>query len=88
MKIEVVSAQPGGADTVSESLDEGATVGDALRASGILERRPGIDVRRLGVFGKEVSAQTRLRDGDRVEIYRPLPIDPKEARRRRARKKR
>jgi uncharacterized protein len=46
----------------------------------------GIDPARIGVFGRVVSSTTLLRDGDRVEIYRALKIDPKEARRRRARK--
>jgi putative ubiquitin-RnfH superfamily antitoxin RatB of RatAB toxin-antitoxin module len=43
------------------------------------------DPRFLGVFGEPATPETRLRDGDRVEVYRPLQIDPKEARRRRAR---
>jgi putative ubiquitin-RnfH superfamily antitoxin RatB of RatAB toxin-antitoxin module len=46
------------------------------------------DLTRAGIFGKPVATSAMLRDGDRVEIYRPLKIDPKEARRRRAEKKR
>ena len=55
---------------------------EAVAASGL--PRPG----RIGIFGKVVDPGTRLADGDRVEIYRPLALDPKEARRRRARKSR
>jgi uncharacterized protein len=90
VKVEVVYALPRAHDAVTLSLPEGASVGDAVRASRILERHPEIDLARhkLGVFGKVVDAATRLESGDRVEIYRALAIDPKEARRARARKKR
>lgn len=65
---------------------EGATVAEALRLSGILEDFPEIDlaVQKIGVFGKLVNGTQTLRAGDRVEIYRPLVADPKEARKRRA----
>lgn len=90
LKVEVVYALPGRHDAVSVSLHEGASVADALRASGILERHPEIDLARqkVGVFGKVVSVESRVSNGDRVEIYRSLSIDPKEARRSRARNKR
>ena len=61
-----------------------ATVEDAIRVSGILDEWPGLVPAGFGVFGNKVDRSTRLRDGDRVEIYRPLEIDPKEARRKRA----
>ena len=54
---------------------------EAVAASGLPFRG------RIGVFGKTVNPDTRLSDGDRVEIYRSLALDPKEARRRRARTK-
>ena len=60
----------------------GALVRDALRASGM-----PADLSAVGVFGKRVAPDARLADGDRVEIYRPLLLDPKERRRERARKK-
>jgi hypothetical protein len=55
----------------------------------MLERHPEIDLQRhrLGIYGKGVAAGLPLADGDRVEIYRPLGLDPKEARRRRALRK-
>ncbi len=67
-------------------LAPGSTVGEAIRASGLLAQRPEIDMNRnrVGVFGRLAQLDTPLQDGDRVEIYRPLNADPKEARRRRA----
>ena len=67
-------------------LPPGSTVGEAIRACGLLARCPEIDLdrNRVGIFGRLVQRDTPLRDGDRVEIYRPLNADPKEARRRRA----
>jgi putative ubiquitin-RnfH superfamily antitoxin RatB of RatAB toxin-antitoxin module len=62
---------------VTLDLPEGATVGDALA-------RAGLRARSVGIFGERVTPQTRLADGDRVEVYRALRLDPKDARRRRA----
>ena len=81
MKIEVVHALPAKASVVTVQLQEGATVADAVAASGLTGTA-------FGIFGKCVPAGHRLRDGDRVEIYRPLKLDPKEARRKRARPRR
>jgi putative ubiquitin-RnfH superfamily antitoxin RatB of RatAB toxin-antitoxin module len=66
-----------------------ATALDALRASGVLERWPELagDAMSVGVWGRVVSPQTVVGDGDRVELYRPLTRDPQEARRLRAAKK-
>ena len=62
-----------------------ATVDDAIRASGISAQLPkGFKPAAIGIFGRTVSASDTLHDGDRIELYRPLKIDPKEARRRRA----
>ena len=79
MRIEVVYAWPERAEVVEVRLPAGATVRDAMLASGL----QGVQV---GIFGKRVTMETRLADGDRVEIYRPLAMDPKETRRRRARR--
>lgn len=79
IRVEVVCAFPGDVKLVAVKLPAGATVRDALRACGL----PGSA---FGVFGKVVGADTRLKDGDRVEIYRPLTADPKEQRRQRAAK--
>lgn len=82
MKVEVVYALPDGARCITIELAAGARVRDALAASGFETTNP------VGIFGKRVPLEHPLADGDRVEIYRPLAIDPKEARRRRARRKR
>jgi hypothetical protein len=90
MEVEVVYALPEREDAVRVRLAPGATAADAVHASGILARHPEIDLGRnkLGVYGKVVAPEARLADGDRIEIYRPLAMDPKEARRRRALKRR
>jgi putative ubiquitin-RnfH superfamily antitoxin RatB of RatAB toxin-antitoxin module len=68
-------------------LAAGSTLSDALLASGI--EAPGLDLEAcpVGVFGKKKARDTVLREGDRVEIYRPLVADPKDARRRRVGRK-
>lgn len=90
LAIEVVYALQEGAECVAMSMLPGATVRDAIAASGILERHRGIDLHGVacGIYGERVRLDRLLVDGDRVEIYRPLRIDPKEARRRRARLRR
>ena len=86
----MVYALPEREEAVIVKLAAGARVSDALHASGLLERHPEIDLARqkIGIYGELVQAGRLLSDGDRVEIYRPLRMDPKEARRRRALKKR
>ena len=84
--VEVVFALQRKADSVTLKLPAGATVRDAIAASG-LGAKHLVDWQAVGVFGRRVEADARLRDGDRVEIYRPLALDPKEQRRQRARKK-
>ena len=70
------------------TLPGGATVLDALEASGLRAVSPDADLRRavVGVWGRKVRLEHGLREGDRVEIYRPLKVDPKLARRERFRK--
>ena len=69
------------------SLEEGATIAQALTASGILEGYPEINTYDVGIFSRKANRQTQLKMGDRIEVYRPLTIDPKEKRRHRAGKK-
>jgi putative ubiquitin-RnfH superfamily antitoxin RatB of RatAB toxin-antitoxin module len=66
-------------------LAEGATVADAVRASGFAQAAGGREPAEgeLGVWGRRCSAGQPLREGDRIEIYRPLRVDPKVARRER-----
>ena len=89
MKVEVIYALPAAADAVSVSLPAGATLRDAVLASGVLQRHPEIALEKqaFGIFGKRAALDARLAPGDRVEVYRALAIDPKEARRRRAARK-
>jgi putative ubiquitin-RnfH superfamily antitoxin RatB of RatAB toxin-antitoxin module len=76
------SAAPRQVEVVVLSLAEGQSVGDALRASGLLERHGlPLDALRCGVWGRRCGLTQVLREGDRVEIYRGLTVDPKEARR-------
>lgn len=86
MHVEVAYARPDRQRLVTIDLAAGATARDAVHASGLANEFPEIDGERapLGVFGRACAGDTVLRAGDRVEIYRPLQVDPKEARRRRA----
>ncbi len=70
-------------DVLELRVPAGATVAMALHRSGLLELHPGIDLTQhaVGVWGKLRSLDDTLRDADRVELYRPLQVDPKEARR-------
>jgi putative ubiquitin-RnfH superfamily antitoxin RatB of RatAB toxin-antitoxin module len=84
--VQVIYALPGSQDVVEVELQQGASVEAALNASGIPARHPEIDLKtqRIGVWGRPVTLATGVRDRDRIEIYRPLSADPKQARRRRA----
>lgn len=81
MRVEVVFALPGEARVSTVELAPGATARDAVAAAGFQPAKE------IGVFGRRVPPDHKLAEGDRVEIYRPLAMDPKEARRRRARKR-
>lgn len=78
--------QAGQAFELDVQVSAGATVLDAIRASGVLSRYPQIDIstQSVGIWGRRCALDAVLGAGDRVEIYRPLAADPKEARRRRA----
>ena len=84
--VEVVFAEPSQRWLRKVTLPSGSTVAQAIDASGIARDIPGlvVDPTRLGIFSRKVGPEHVLGEGDRVEIYRPLTIDPKEARRRRA----
>lgn len=86
IRVEVIYALKGHAKRVPLTLEEGATVQQAVERSGLLAEFPEIDLARnkLGVWNKLVKPDTPLRDRDRVEIYRPLIADAKEVRKQRA----
>ena len=87
MRVEVVYALANAQEIVVLDLAKGVVAREAVAASGIIERH-GLAAAnlQLGIFGKRVAPGQRLREGDRVEILRPLAADPKEARRLRARR--
>lgn len=86
----VVCCLPGRQHEFAVELPGGATLRDAVLASGLLAAEPGLaaDALDLGVHGQPCAPATPLRAGDRVEVYRRLLIDPKEARRLRAERRR
>ena len=85
-RVEVAYATPARQEVIEVSVRPGATVEQVIRASGMLARFPEIDLtrQRVGIFGETARLRDAVRDGDRVEIYRPLVADPKEVRRKRA----
>jgi uncharacterized protein len=86
--VEVVFALPGRQTVHRVALPAGSTVDEAIAASGLAEDFRSLGSGRVGIYGKAVPARTILRNGDRVEIYRPLQADPKDLRRVRAARKR
>ncbi|SOD41446.1 RnfH family protein [Nitrosovibrio sp. Nv4] len=86
VEIEVAYALPENQVMRRLSVPPGTTAEQAVLFSGIIDLFPEIDLSRnkLGIFGKSVKPGMVLRDRDRVEIYRPLIVDPKESRRKRA----
>ena len=84
--VEVCYARPERQELVELQVASDTTLLQAIEKSGIMESFPELDLAelRVGIFGKLKSLQEVLRDGDRVEIYRPLIADPKEVRRLRA----
>jgi len=87
MEIEVAYATPDKQILMSIDVPPGCTVAEAISLSGIREEFPGIelDPKAVGIFSRKVSMDHELKEGDRVEIYRPLLADPKEMRKQRAR---
>ncbi|MDO6443229.1 RnfH family protein [Marinobacter sp. 2_MG-2023] len=90
-KVEVAYARPDKQEIIPVQVPEGATALEAVKLSGITAIFPEIDADSIdmGIFGKVIKKPDlhELREGDRVELYRPLQIDPKQARLNRAKKK-
>ncbi|MCS2152347.1 RnfH family protein [Scandinavium goeteborgense] len=88
LTVEVVYALPEKQYLHKVSLEEGATVEQAIVTSGLMRLRPEIDLtsNKVGIWSRAVKLQDAVHDGDRVEIYRPLIADPKALRRQRAEK--
>jgi len=81
IKIEVAYALEDIQYLFSESVEEGTTVIEALKDSKLLKELPGLVIDKVGIFGKLVTHETVLREGDRIEVYRPLKVDPRDRRR-------
>ncbi|MCB1777071.1 MAG: RnfH family protein [Candidatus Competibacteraceae bacterium] len=79
MQVSVAYAEPGQHLWLSVNVPEGSTVQQAIESSGILTRCAHLNLKkqRIGVFGKITKLTALLEAGDRVEIYRPITIDPK-----------
>ena len=86
IRVEVVYALPEACWSRSLELAEGATVASALAVIGTeaLAALAGVDPGRIAIFSRPVRAESVLRDGDRIELLRPLVADPKQSRRARA----
>ena len=86
ISVEVVYARPDEQLVIPLEVESGATLKSAIEQSGILQRFPEINIEtaKVGIFGKTAPPDSVLSFGDRIEIYRPLIADPKEARKRRA----
>lgn len=86
ISVEVVYALPDKQYLRAVTLEEGATVEQVIKASGLLSLRKDIDLNsnKVGIYSRPVKLADVVQDGDRIEIYRPLIADPKELRRQRA----
>jgi len=89
INVELIYIEPNSQNSLKLDVSKGTNIEQAIQLSGLLERFPGIDlnINKVGIFSKIQELDTVLRSGDRIEIYRPLAADPKEARRQRAKKK-
>lgn len=90
IRVEVAYALPERQEIVTVDVPAGTSMLDAVKASSICERFPGLDPDNtdMGVFGKAIKQPShhQVQEGDRIELYRPLMIDPKQARLNRAKK--
>lgn len=84
--IEVAYALPNEQTLLAFEVEQDTTIKEAIMHSGILEKYPVIDVEnvKVGIFGKLKKMSDKVREKDRIEIYRPLIADPKEVRKKRA----
>lgn len=86
LKVELVYVDGEGSVTQLQlDLKEGTTLAEALDQSGIYRTHPETQTLPVGVFSKKLPLDTVMKSGDRIEIYRPLALDPKEKRRKKAR---
>jgi len=88
--VEVAYALPDRQTVIAVMMPADACIADAITRSGIFAIHPEIDLQSaaVGIYGRRVPLSARPVAGDRIEIYRPLPVDPKQSRLKRVRKKR
>ena len=81
IQIEVAYALEDEQFLYTERVEEGMTVVEALKQSRLLSEFPDLNIDKVGIFGKLTTHETVLREGDRIEVYRPLKADPRDRRR-------
>ena len=88
VEVEIVYGRTGAAQVIRQQVPGNATLRQAIEQSGILEMYPDIDLDSytVGIFSRKRELHDPVHAGDRIEIYQALKVDPKEARRRRAKK--
>ena len=87
INVELVYINPATQLVLELLVPAGITIGEVIQRSGILQQCPEIDLKRNKIYSELRKLDDAVAAGDRIEIYRPLQVDPKEARRRRAEKK-
>jgi putative ubiquitin-RnfH superfamily antitoxin RatB of RatAB toxin-antitoxin module len=87
LRVSVVAALPDRQEVIEVELPAGSSVADAIAATRVLERYPELRGAATGIWARPCEGDTPLREGDRVELYRPLVADAKQMRRARARVK-
>jgi len=88
MKVEVVYGLETEQYLYCLEVPEGTKVEEAIAQSPLLKEHPDIKIDKVGIFSKLTSMDTILKAGDRIEIYRPLKIDPRNRRREKVEKER
>ena len=84
MNVGVAYTEPHAQFWIRLDVPEGSTLRDAIERSGLLERFPHVDLdkQKVGIFGKLAKLDTEIKEGDRVEVYRPITADPQAVQRR------
>lgn len=81
INVEVAYALPSQQYLFALQVPQGTTAEQAIRLSPLFKEQPDVVVEQVGIFSRPVPKDTVLREGDRVEVYRPLKADPRERRR-------
>lgn len=81
INIEVAYALPAQQYLFALQVPKGTTAEQAIGLSPLLKEQPDVEIEQIGIFSRPVPKDTLLREGDRVEVYRPLKADPRERRR-------